>query len=382
MLVDEITVDRDDQRCRLSARVELNRSRREFRLFYEYPLEAAEWLRPCADPFIAALLLPSMHLGDTLSVESKASGKLLSALPNIMKLFRTFDNRLQPVQISTAGTEERATTPRGSALFFSGGIDSFYSLIKLSDSPGELSHLILVNGFDVSIRDTALCSKVYAAARDVAGNFEVSLIPVSTNLRSLTDHYVNWVFAFGPALASVGLSLQGLFGRVYIASDLPNTLYPTGSRPDLDPLWSTESTTFIHHGYETLKREKGKLVATNPLAQKYLRVCWENRHGAYNCGRCMKCILTMLDLHLAGVLPKFTGFPTKLSPDLVRRTRLLLEPNSELIDYFIETETADLRKIGETELANALIHAMAMSKLRQRFVVTPWMRFRRLVRNP
>lgn len=48
MIVDEITVERKDQQCRLSARVELNRSRREFRLFYEYPLENAEWVQPCA----------------------------------------------------------------------------------------------------------------------------------------------------------------------------------------------------------------------------------------------------------------------------------------------------------------------------------------------
>ena len=96
----------------------------------------------------------------------------------------------------------------------------------------------------------------------------------------------------------------------------------------------------------------------------------------------MKCVITMLELHLAGVLPRFTAFPTKLSPDLVRQTRLLLEADSDLIQYFVETEIADLRKIGEIELANALTHSMAMSKLRQRFVVTPGMRLRRLVRNP
>lgn len=381
MIVDEITVDRKDQHCRLSARVELSRSRPEFRLFYEYPLEFAECLRPGADPFIAALLLPSMRLGDTLSVEGNASKKLLSAIPSIMNLFRTFDNNLQSVEINAAGieTKEKTPTAQGSALFFSGGLDSFYSLTRLSESLGELSHLILVNGFDISIGDTALYNKAYAAAREVAGHFGKTLIPVSTNLRSITDRYVNWVFAFGPALASIGLSLQGLFGKVYIASDLPNTLYPTGSRPDLDPLWSTETTTFIHHSYETLKREKGKVVAGNPLAQKYLRVCWENWHGAYNCGRCMKCVLTMLELHLAGVLPKFTVFPTELSPALVRRTRL--EINSELILYFIETETADLREIGETELANALAHALRMSKLRQRFITAPWMKLRRVVRK-
>lgn len=378
MIVDEITVHREDRRCRLSARVELNRSRREFRLFYEYPLGIAEFVRPCADPFIAALLLPSMRLGDTLTVEGKASKKLLSALPSIMNLFRIFDNNLHRIEINAAGIEEkeRKATSQGSALFFSGGVDSFYSLMRLNESQGELSHLILVKGFDISLDDTPLYNKAYVAARDIAEYFGKTLIPISTNLKNLTDHYAHWVFAYGSALASIGLSLQGMFGRVYVASDLPNRLYPTGSRPDLDPLWSTETTTFIHHGYETLRREKGRVVAGNPLAQKYLRVCWENWHGAYNCGRCMKCVLTMLELHLVGVLPKFTVFPTKLSPDLVRRTRL--EVDSGLIRYFIETETADLREIGEPELANALAHALAMSRLRQRFIIAPWMKLMRI----
>jgi len=378
MIVDEISVDRKDQHVFLTGRVTWGRSRNAFRLFYSYPLEVAEWLRPRADPFIAALLLPSMRIGETLSVEGEASRKLLSAVPNIVKLFRTFDNTLQFVGVNAIETSEknRARSPQVSALFFSAGLDSFYSLIKLDQSQGELTHLILVRGFDISLDDDALYNMTYAAAKDVAGNFRKTLIPISTNLRSLTDRFVHWDFAFGPALASIGLSLQSWLGRVYIASDLPNVPYPTGSRPDLDPLWSTETTAFVHHGYETVKREKGKAVACNPLARKYLRVCWENWHGAYNCGKCMKCVLTMLDLHLAGVLEEFTVFPTKLSPNLVRRSRL--DADSELIRYFIETQSADLREIGETGLANALASALAMSKLRHRFVTAPWLKLRRI----
>jgi hypothetical protein len=380
MIVDEILVDRRGKQCFLSARVATGPRKREFRLFYGYPLEFAKWVRPCADPFLAALLLPAMRLGNTLSVEAKASKKLLSALPQIMTLFTTFDKSLRPIEIDVVGTEEKRSVSdqKRSALFFSGGLDSFYSLIRLKKSNQSLSHLILVNGFDIPLGDATLYNTTYAAARDVARNFGKTLVPVSSNLKRLLDPYVEFGFAFGSALASIGLSLQGLFRRVYIASDLPNVLYPVGSRPDLDPLWSTESTTFVHHGYETVKREKGKVVAHNLLAQKYLRVCWENWNGAYNCGRCMKCVLTMVELHLAGVLPKFNAvFPTKLSPDLIRRARL--DPDSDLIRYFIKTETAGLLEIGEMELANALAYAVAISKLKQRIIIAPLLKLRKMV---
>ena len=74
------------------------------------------------------------------------------------------------------------------------------------------------------------------------------------------------------------------------------------SHPALDPLWSTEAVEVVHDGAETRRVDKVAALAASPLALRYLRVCWENRGGAYNCGRCGKCMRTMVDLDLAGAL--------------------------------------------------------------------------------
>jgi hypothetical protein len=42
-------------------------------------------------------------------------------------------------------------------------------------------------------------------------------------------------------------------------------------------------------------------AAMEYVALQNLRVCWKNRKGTLNCGRCEKCIRTMIGLHTVGV---------------------------------------------------------------------------------
>src|SRR5208337_2670196 len=121
-----------------------------------------------------------------------------------------------------------------------------------------------------------------------------------------------------------------------------------------DPLWSTETTTFIHYCYGISRVEKARSLADNPLAQEYLRVCWENRNGEYNCGRCNKCIQTMLALHLAGALSKF-NFPTTLTPELVYS--MDYDAHWIVISH-LEQILHELQQREDNQLANALSHAI------------------------
>ena len=381
MRVEQIKAEKKHEYCELSARVALDRSGRDFNLFYRFPADLADWLQPSADPFIAALLLPSMRINEKLSVAAPASKKLFATLPRIMHVYGGFHSRFRPVEVVVEGNTEFVSTPaksKAAALFFSGGLDSFYSLLRLTEKQtGRLSHLILVKGFDISLDNSALFNMTYAAARDVADRYGMRLVAVSTNLRHLTRQFVHWDLSFGGALVSIALSLGGFFRRVYIASDLlPDKVYPAGSRPDLDPLWSTETTVFIHHGNDVLRSEKVRVILKEALARKHLRVCWENRGGAYNCGTCMKCVLTMIDIHLARATQKVDSFPTELSADLIRQTNLNTESN--LILDIIKKQMADLRQNGEDELANALGDALRTGKYRH-FVTTIWLRFRNIL---
>ena len=340
---------------------------RSLPLFYRFPSEFGESLTISADPFIAALLCPSMLLGEPLVVEALASPRLLQALPKIMTFYHSWNPKFKIIEVKTLGEFRPAhSTSTAQALFFTCGIDSFYALTKLTEIPlkRNLTHLILVHGFDIKLHDTSLFERTHLAMNEIASHYNMKLMIVKTNLRTVTDEYLNLDKCLGAGLASVALCLGNFFRKVYFASDLgPNETAPLAVHPDLDPLWSTETTTFVHHLPGTSRADKARLLTTNTLAQEHLRVCWENRNGAYNCGRCSKCIRTMLALHLAGGLSKFP-FPTKLTPQLVEG----------IVDYYPDPSATahgehiviELRKKGEIQLANSLSHAVRKTYLRRR----------------
>ena len=344
--------------CELDAKVEAPGllSRRSFPLFYRFPTEYAKSLKVSADPFIAALLVPSMLLGEPLIVDAPASPRLLRALPKIMGFYHSLDPTLKIIEVRTLGErkfQHANSTSKAEALFFSCGVDSFYALTKLTGSPGKnnLTHLMFVRGFDIKLEDASLFRRTRKAADEVASYYERKLVVAATNVREVTDEYASWNNCCGAVLASVALCLGAFFRRVYIASDLgPGETAPLAIHPSLDPLWSTDSTTFIHYTYGISRVEKARSLGNNPMAQKHLRVCYENRYGAYNCGRCSKCVRTMLALHLAGALSKF-HFPTTLTPELVDRTDYCLDPSA--ITH-AEQILHELQKAGEIQLANSL----------------------------
>jgi hypothetical protein len=352
--------------CELDAKVKL-RPTKSFDLFYRLPDELAKFLQVSADPFIAALLIPSMRLGQTLTVDAPASPTLLRTLPKIMAFYHSCDRRYKIIEVRTLQDRLESDPPSESeALFFSGGLDSFHALTKLTEQNSEtnnLTHLLFVHGFDINLNDTILFQKSRTAIESIASGYGKKLVVVRTNVRELTDRNVGWNNCFGGAIASVALCFGGFFRHVYVASDAgPNEriLY-SGSLPyvdgmippDLGALWSTGTTSLINCCYGISRIEKARAVANNSLAQKYLRVCWENRNGAYNCGRCSKCIRTMLALHLAGVLSSF-NFPTTLTSELVSAIDSSSDP---IVTLHTEHLIHALRERGENELANALSEA-------------------------
>jgi len=355
--------------CELDATVKAKLPRKSFQLFYRFPPEFAKSVQVSADPFIAALLLPSMELGEPLIVDAPVSPRLLRALPKIMAVCHNWDPRYKIIEVRTSKERQESDfISKANALFFSGGLDSFYALTKLTEQTtkeNHLSHLIFLHGFDIKLNDNMLFDRSYAAVKDIASYYGKNLVLASTNVKEITDKYVAWGNWYGAVLASVALCFNGFFGQVYIASDLGPYEAKRPSHPDLgdklgnqgrhlDPLWSTEATHIIHCYPGISRIEKAKALANNPMAQKHLRVCWENRNGAYNCGSCSKCIRTMLPLYLAGALSKF-NFPTKLTPELIKSINYGPDSNANLHREEILNEIVhELQRRGKHQLANAL----------------------------
>jgi hypothetical protein len=267
---------------------------------------------------------------------------------------------VSPVKLRfAAGAPPAALTNIPSAAFFTGGVDSLYSAMQLHK---ELDALVYVHGFDVPLENFRLFASVLKQLEVLAASLDLPLKVVRTNLRMATNCFAPWgKLAFGGALASVAHVLAGEFSRVVIPSSSDEETHMAyGSMPELDPLWSSESVEIVHHGFDASRLRKVEELRHWPEALQNLRVCWRNPDDVYNCGRCEKCLRTLVLLEMAGLSERVRSFPVSLDLERVASIRM-----SSFIALPVWRQI--LRMLSEDGGATALrsaVHAMVSANER------------------
>jgi hypothetical protein len=291
-------------------------------MYFTVDKKYKDFLYEDASPFAAALLIPAMYLGEDIVVEGSFSRKLHSGMKPIMDKLLEWKWPVKRAEVKSRNIIEDAIEPRAKkvATFFSGGVDSFYTFLKHKDDEEDsITHLILVNGNDIDLRNKKLWEATKKNVQDIADKSGVELITVETNTQLLLEPILSPELTHGGSLAAVGLALRGGLKKVYIPSSFSaEENVPYGSHGDLDKYWSSESISFEHDGAEVTRFQKiEQRVSQSPLALEYLRVCYLNKKGTYNCGRCEKCLRTMLALYAVGKLEETKTLPHKLDFDEV-----------------------------------------------------------------
>ena len=241
-------------------------------------------------------------------------------------------------------------------------MDSFYTFLKNKKEGGEkITHLIFVHGFDIDLLNKALFEETSARIRKIAEAEDVEVIFLRTNIREILDEMISWDWGHGGALCGVALMLRAGLKRVYIPStDYYEQLFPWGSQPALDPLWSTEATKIFHDGNEANRVQKvSRYIANSDNALEHLRVCYKNVAGKYNCGACEKCLRTMIELRVANVLDKSGAFTRPL--DL--RAVCKIDARSPGVRVHLEASLCELeRKNQDEELQQVLRDVLLKSE--------------------
>jgi hypothetical protein len=310
----------------------------------------------CGDPFVPAALLPAMRGKLEIDLRCAVSEEILLAAARVQALERAWHPRWGLVALNAEARRanpNRAST-RAVAAFFTGGVDSFYTLHKHRN---EITHLVFVSGFDVPLHRSALRQFITRELRRTAEEIELPLIEVETNLRELSDGaQFSWEDQHGAGLAAVAHFLAPSFDKVYIPSTyaLP-FLVPYGSHPGLDPMWSSNSLELVHDGIEATRFDKIGALSSWDAAVRNFRVCWQLVEGQYNCCRCRKCLWTMALLRAHGLLERAATFPMPL--DLHR----LSEQGADVTEqtYRLIQALAKIEKRGDDPaLAGALRSAL------------------------
>jgi hypothetical protein len=351
----DVRLAREGERVALIGRIE-PAGRPATEVVFRYPAEYAPAGEPSADPFLTALLVPALVVGEPLLLEPPVSPRLLRRTVTVQDILTTWHPARRripvtaPVRPAAPGGAARG---RGVGAFFSGGVDSCYTLVKsrlgLPSAADPITHLIFVKGFDAPLAEAVGLAASEARLREVAGRHGCAFIAVETNLRDVFS--APWAELYhGSALAAVGLALAPVLGTVLIPSSYDyQELMPHGSHPLLDELWSTETTDFLHDGCEVNRVDRlALLVRHAPTLVDQLRVCWEgSRGGPVNCGRCGKCVRTMVMLRALGHLGRTPSFPSELPADYTRN----YGPDRR---NFLQQNLDQARRTGDPELVRAL----------------------------
>jgi hypothetical protein len=265
-------------------------------------------LRLAPEAFGSATLLPAAQRRAAIAIDAPVDEQWLANVRRLLEIARDWwgTPAHAPNAAVASGAPAAAATRIG--LCFSGGVDSFHSLLR---SGHRVERLVLVHGFDVELADTPRMAAAAASVREVADASDARAIVVRTNLREHPLYgEISWERAHGGALAAIGHLLDAEIGRLIISSSVSLTgrRQHWGSHWTLDALWSSRRLQILHCGEAFNRLEKLEQIGVEPVVQRHLRVCWENLAPTGNCSRCSKCLRTMALLASLGLLDRYPGF--------------------------------------------------------------------------
>jgi glycosyl transferase family 2 len=290
------------------------------------------WMRSATavtPPFEAALatcLMPAMREGGALELEEPISPRLQRTQREFQAIqcawsldWQLGDPPLREVEVIAPVREPElpALDSGRVAAFFSGGVDSWSTVLANPD----VTDLIFVRGFDLRLdapHQVGLAGQVEERLREAARALGLRLHVVETNLRELSDPLIVWDCYYGCAAAAVAHFFAPLFERVLIAGDSDFEVQAKfGANWMVDQLLSSEGLEIVDDGGRLSRMQRLRQIVDHPVVRQTLRVCWQNPDGAYNCGRCRKCLMTMAALEAIGVRDEVTTFPARLDLDAV-----------------------------------------------------------------
>jgi hypothetical protein len=311
---------------------------------------------PAWEALLPMTVLVGMRNASSLQVGHAIDSALLGHLPAIQQRLAASDPLFHPIPIQ-ADTPAPATAAHPSRVghFFSGGIDSWYSLLVHQD---EVTDLVWVSGADIPLDNSAHLQKSIDLVKRVANRFGKRLVTIRTNMRTFTDRFVPWHIYLDHFMQSPAHLLRGDFSRMYLASALTSAnLLRYGLDPAVTDLWSSSTLQVVYDCLEVDRLHKTARVAEEDFALQNLRVCWQNPVEGLNCGVCEKCQRTMINLEAAGALERCTVFNHPLDLKLVARD--FIKDDNQLFNTQMNLEA--ITRKGNLPLARALQRSIRSS---------------------
>ena len=273
-------------------------------VWFDLPERFESYVSDRGEPWLVLLLPCAIVARENLSLDLPVDPLLLYNLRGVQRVWQSWYDWAKPIEIE-APVLANPVTGTETGLFFSGGVDSYFSLLgaypdmdRTPDAP--LSSLLMIWGFnEKSYQPNELFALACERGEQAAAQFNKQFIPIITNLRELNGYsrqYWN-EYDHGVALASVGHLVSNRF-KIFLvaASHCYSELAPWGSHPLVDPQLSSAQTRISYDGGASTRVEKTERVCAVPEVLGALQVC--TRLATSNCSKCEKCLRTMVTIDL------------------------------------------------------------------------------------
>lgn len=249
------------------------------------------------------------------------------------------------------------TKQKGSAAFFSGGVDAFNTLTCHAD---EKPTLLTLWGADVKLTDAVGWRRVEAHLQQTAKDFDVDYVTIKSGFRGFLDEGLlsrkvvesgdGWWHGFQHGIGIISHAAPAMYvlGKktVYFASSF--TVADKGkvtcaSDPTIDNYVKFCGCNVVHDGYECTRQMKVHNITqfSKKTGKKIpLRVCWESSGGS-NCCNCEKCWRTILGVYAEGFDPSEFGFEYDSFDSLLKK----IYKNRETLKWHRESRYAPMQKV-------------------------------------
>ena len=272
-----------------------------------------------ADYALVGMLAYAIRKGHDIICEAPVTEELLYNIREyLIPTFFRSDSRCYPVKIQAEIASPLDKLPDskvmhggvGTGLSF--GVDSAYSILKHigTEYPNQnLTHLCIFNNGSAVISDPVRREKIFAHAETVAKELNLPVLKVESNVGTFIKQHHAATHTYKDAL--IIYALQKLFRVYYYSSAYSFASFsleenfrrdPAHFEPFLLDCFSTSKLRIVPSGSEGDRDDKVAFIVDNPLVQKYLHVCTRE---TVNCGRCRKCLRTLLEIDALGKLDNF-----------------------------------------------------------------------------
>ena len=384
MKIRDLSVDEVEGGRRVSAHIVWEDCARPSQnLYFETVYPFATDLQPSSNAFALAALPAAVWAGERrVQIEGSLCSQFRDGLQAVMAIYSRWYQRCRPLRIEPLDGFAPTTRRRDArtSSFLSGGVDGLTALRANrlnypNDHPESIRDCLLLfgaNDFECTVdgpvpERLAAFRQVQARLTDLAESENFELIPVLTNTRLLIGDYECWTsVGFGAANVSVAHTLSRRFTRALFASDGNGVGVPPGaSHPLLDQFFSTAAVQVWHEHAGWSRIDKLRLLAEWPTALRIMQPCHRIEvlpEGQLNCGRCEKCIRTMLGLLALGKLRQAEAFAAAdVTPEMVEQIPVLSKVKADLLRQLMEP----LKRVGRDDLVSAVRARIAAFRRRE-----------------